>query len=906
MEEGTLSALGRGRHRGEVLGRYFLWYTLLFLALSPAVFYPFLRAGKSFAWDPDGIVQHYPKLVWLRDAVRSCVRSLLRGEGWTLPLYDFSGGIASQYLQFSPLHLLVVIWPWSAESFYTFHTLAGYYLTGLAFVYFGWSFRQRLLPVLAGAVGYTFCAYALFAGVRHPYFLTPMALLPLLIVGAEKVMRRERGWLLTGAVFLSATSYFGVYFSYMQAVFLVLFVLVRFFDLYETDRPWQFIRLLGRLAVWGGTGALLSCVTALPTMLTILGGDRVGRPLQMLWYGSGYYKKFLTQFSISGDSLGSWMYLGFSALSVPALILLYLRRDRSTRTLRVLFPILTVMHLIPAVAYGMSGFSNVSNRFCFGYAFCVSAVLMFMLPRLEGMERKTAVGLCALTGAYVLLCAVLTLRTGGANTWMAIAALTLSLGAVLVCRRWERLQKLLMPVCLLIVCVSLLCTAFSRYDPRMGNYVRSFAKDPEEELDAGQYAALAGSETVAEDESFFRVAAIGEEEHMDRNAAFLYGLNGLSGYPYYGQSQPYVQWFRELEMARVDEMSLVGFDHMFAWPARFAAPAALAGIKYYAERDGEPADFPYGFTEIDRVTGAESTDVILENENWLPLGYTYDRYMLREDYDALSALDKQTAQLESVVLEKGPAADMERLESVATDAAQIPYEIAEMNGVVWENGILFVMKNGASMTLTFDGLPGTETYLRVVGLDVTSGPVNSLILTAETAKTNASGLWTSDDYVYGNGQKTQLLDLGWSEQGQTAVTLRFSDAGGYHLEDIQLWCQDMSGLASRTAALGAEPLEDIRTNWRGLTGTVSLSKDKMLCIAIPWLDGWRAYVDGQETELYHANTAFMALEVPAGEHTVELRYWMPGLTAGLTLSGAGLVCLAGLILFARRRRERIS
>jgi hypothetical protein len=45
--------------------------------------------------------------------------------------------------------------------------------------------------------------------------------------------------------------------------------------------------------------------------------------------------------------------------------------------------------------------------------------------------------------------------------------------------------------------------------------------------------------------------------------------------------------------------------------------------------------------------------------------------------------------------------------------------------------------------------------------------------------------------------------------------------------------------------------------------------------------GWKAFVDGQEQPLYYTNVAFRGLVIPAGEHTVEMRFspaslWWPG------------------------------
>ena len=149
------------------------------------------------------------------------------------------------------------------------------------------------------------------------------------------------------------------------------------------------------------------------------------------------------------------------------------------------------------------------------------------------------------------------------------------------------------------------------------------------------------------------------------------------------------------------------------------------------------------------------------------------------------------------------------------------------------------------------------------------------------------------------------MNLGYSEDGLTTVTIKFPSKDTCSLEGIEIWCQPMEQFKEQVAALGAEALQNIETDWHSMRGDITVSKDKLLCLAIPYADGWTAYVDGEETKLYQANTAFMAVELTAGSHTVELRYWMPGLTVGLIMSGAGLIALVVLITVSRRKKTTL-
>ena len=65
--------------------------------------------------------------------------------------------------------------------------------------------------------------------------------------------------------------------------------------------------------------------------------------------------------------------------------------------------------------------------------------------------------------------------------------------------------------------------------------------------------------------------------------------------------------------------------------------------------------------------------------------------------------------------------------------------------------------------------------------------------------------------------------------------------------------------------------------------------DQLLFLSIPYSGGWKAVVNGKETPLCRANTAYMALPLKAGDNAVELYYETPYLRLGLVISLTGLL-----------------
>lgn len=875
---------------------YALHYTLLFAVLWELLYAAFESSGKSYIWTQDGIPFYFPHMVYFSQTIRNGIQSLLGGGGWAIPLYEFCYGPAAVHPEIEPLQWLAVLWPWDRIDVLYDHLLVlRFYLVGLSFSAFGFYFHQRPLPIMMGAISYVFCGYTFFAG-RHPFFLATLIYLPLLIIGLEMVLRKKKPFFLILIVFLAVIS--SVYFACMLAITTAIYVLVRFFDLYKEDRVREFGRLLGRLTLAGGIGIALGCPVMLPTLGELLSIGRIGNDISIpVMYGASRYHRLLAYFLVSPMAAGSWTFLGFSVLTLPALILLFIRRDKKERSLRRIFIILTIMLLTPAVAYVMSGFNALSNRWCFIYAFCCAAILMFEVPMLMEADKDHLFLTCIWTAVYLAICYFLVDKAY--STQDQCVMLMIALLIVVLWRFTGRgNHSSAMVICLLITCCSLWYSGYLMWGLDQSDTISTYTDKGSayDYYDRSEYASFARSGPAKEDENFYRVSgnAISRES---MNMSFYAGINGLSGYA--NTLYPaYIDWITEMEQTR-------DRNNMEYGPIDRAPMLTLAGVKYYVVRENGKEIIPYGFETVDVVENNGATDRILENKYALPVGYTYDSYLPYEEYAALDALGKQEAQLQAVVLNGDVSSETIGKAAVSLTAEQIPYKMTDAQNVVWKDGVLNAKEAGATMTLTFEGRPASETYLRIVNLDLTSGSSNrQWILGISTEKTKATaGRFSADGYLYSSGQKTQLFDLGYAEDGYTSVTISFPDKGKCVLDDLQIWCQPMDDYGAQVDALRREALENVETNWRGLTGTISLSKDRVLCLSIPYDKGWSVYVDGEKAELMQANTAFMAVELEAGDHTVDLRYWTPGLTAGLVIMAAGIAALAGLCICWRKEQK---
>lgn len=81
---------------------------------------------------------------------------------------------------------------------------------------------------------------------------------------------------------------------------------------------------------------------------------------------------------------------------------------------------------------------------------------------------------------------------------------------------------------------------------------------------------------------------------------------------------------------------------------------------------------------------------------------------------------------------------------------------------------------------------------------------------------------------------------------------------------------------------------------------VSSNTPAIAVISEIWYPDWKAYIDGRPTEVYRANYSLRAIEIPKGEHIVEMKYESKTFTTGLYITFTTiLIVIVGLILSYR-------
>ena len=905
---------------------FLFFYTALFAVTASLCLSSFSANGKTMIFKTDGMQQHLPFMQYCTTYMKGVLENFFATGRLVFPSWSFGlylGGdiftALAHHSFFDPITYLSLFLQNKPYPFvYAALTLLRMYLSGLFFIFFSSHFKYPKRNILIGAVAYVFSGFMLTGVIRHPMFSVGMMYLPLILLGYEHLLKGKKPVLLVLSIVLAVLANY--YFAYMCLIFLVLYAIVRFFTLYKKgERAKIFPKLFGK-SVGSVILALLLCAWLwLPLASLVLSGSRGMETgwRELLHYPWNYYPKLFPDF-LSPQTPSFWTQMSFPALALPAVLLLFLRKDRKTLAFRLLFAIAVLFLCLPFAGLILSAFSYASNRWCFAFTLLVCMLLIAVLPKLSKLRKTDWIAFFA---AFVLL---------GAFSWIGPAAspgrrigffLYGGTLVVLALINWKRLRRpleaknLLKPVTsfVLIAVIIVNCSLlfYFRLDPKHENQLDDYfpesssgnrldtKKEPKQaheilsgfdQFDAEKLSALEAlslgqlAHIPKEEDSFYRVEL---EDLTDVNAALNFGYKGttmfLSLYP-----KNVFQYTQELGFPNRNILTARGLDSR-------SAPYSLWSVKYFVGRNQDKKAVPYGFSEI-----AKNKNYVLYQNNFpLPFGYTYKNFVSREEYEALSTLMKQETLMTAVVAENDlPLKRITAGEAVGQAVTEQPFTLSGMKNVEVENGRVSVGEKGGSMVLAVNMPANSESYLMWHDTTLIRNPIRI------DAPGRSFSISFSQDSNFCNNIENALYCLGYHDTTFSEIKLSFSSGFSFPLEQLKIFSVDMSGRQAQIDDLRAESLRNVTFGTDRINGSISLSEPKLLCLSMPYSAGWTATVNGERQKLLQVNRVQAALMLPAGEHEIELRYRTPLLTLGLTLSGLTLLGLVLALCLSRLKTAR--
>lgn len=901
---------------------FYLVYTLTFLALSLFLFLQFYLNGKSLVWKHDGVPQHLNSLSYYGEYLRGILYSLFVEHKCKIPMWDMHIGYGSDilttlhyYVIGDPLTLLsVLVKPEHTEKLYEFLIFLRIYLAGITFSRYAFYHKNSKQAVFMGTMIYIFAGWTIYASMKHPYFSNPMIYLPLILMGIDKIYRKEKPYIFIWSVALAGFSNF--YFFYMLGIFMVLYAVFRFFEQFQDRSLKNISKWLGIFAVYSVIAVLIAAVVLLPVILPVFGTDRFKAENYVpLFYDRIYYEKYLG--CLIGENMIQWGVAGYSAVSLAGVFVLFSRRKKY-RTLKAGFVMLNLFLLLPFAGHVLNGFSYVSNRWIWAYGMLIAYIFVKIYPDLFTLTLKEKRRMFVISLVYCGL-ALFWNASRTQRNLMAVLILSISVFVILTYGTVFVKKKNLTIMLSGLLIAGIGFNIYYQYSLEK-DYLSEFAEQGEamSKLEAGTDLAVLD----AGDDSLYRY------DQMDalscENSSMHMGTNGTAYY-FSVASESIGRFFDEMYLNTPWEQHYENLDSRTILDR-------LAAVKYFVVDKNGNRYLPYGFTEVKGESKKEKKEYkAYRNNIELPLGYTYDSYIPRSEYEKMSVTEKQQALLQGVVMEDS---FLPETEPVYNDK-ELSYRMIAGKGVKVKDGKITVTKENAILKLVFHGLSDSETYLVTENLNYDGLSPRELISDkkwekmtpyeqnqvlyennnwrywkeSQKASIKVSGNFPAktiriftDKYNAYSGKHNFLCNTGYDKNNRTSIMLTFENTGVYTFDNIKVISQPVKELDTQTEKLKQETLEDVKLVTNGLEGKISVSEPKVLLIALPYSKGFKAYVDGKETELKEADTMYMALELEPGEHEIRLTYCTPYLPAGFSLTCIGILCYSVVVLKNRKKR----
>ena len=701
-----------------------------------------------------------------------------------------------------------------------------------------------------------------------------MLYLPLLLAGTEKVLQKKSIRFLSVSVALAFMSNY--YFMYMNTILCGIYLCVRLFGHYREYGIRKILLLILKMAAAWIWGICLGAVIILPSVYAFLHNARVDTAVEEAqnFYSIAHYRKMILGFFQTLPMTNGWTVHGTAIGGLAGVLMLFTSKKRSRENcqLKIGFVVLLVLLCIPFGGKMMNGFAYVTNRWSYGMAFLCALMAAQAVADLKEQNTKIFLILGAAAG---ILAAALSASNGKAMRYaiaaLAVTVLAFALGAIL-----ERKQRKRLAGCLVsfVVFAGVCCNLITFFTPVGYSYAARFTKRGVSESVLLNRAVKNVQNAKLAEEGFYRV----ELPSSLFNRSLASSLNTTEFY-YSVIPKSMKDLYVSLGMAEYER------PNVFHGLENRQILKNMLCVRYQSDKK--------------KVTC---------NEDALPVGYTYDKIMSKENYDRLTPLECQAALLEYAVLDDDAEKILEK-QGKTFERGKSPSDGAVIGGNLkitgedrasWKDGTLKGKKQGR-MKLKFQTEEKSETYLVLKDLSSRLKVRKKHMLSVQSKKARQEIPMCAVSNEKKMKRDVIAVNLGIRQAG--TCSLHFHKSHTYKLKEMEIYGISESFIKEQTKKRRKESMTDVKQSTNCIKGRISVSEDKILQLAVPYSRGWHIFVDGKKAKSFASSVAYTGIFLEKGEHTVEMHYISPWIIPGTVLSVAAWIWMA--LSFAVKKR-RIS
>lgn len=801
-------------------------------------------------------------------------RDVLAGEQSFL--YTWSGSLGLNYLALAAYYLgglftpLVVLFPKEqvAVAMY-FITLIKIGTAGVSFYFFAnQTYRISRLSQLALSVSYSLMSF-ITAHSELLMWLDAFIYLPLITLGIHRVMDQKKSPLLFMSYLLLFLSNF--YMGFMIGVFSVLYYIARL--LTNRERYQSSILTYAVTSLLAG-GA--SMIVILPTVLDLrMNGEELAKVFRLKTSASGFWdlvmKNMIGVYDTTKNGSIPFIYIGLFPL---LLCVYYFVSRRISKKKKIaygsIFLILTAsFYLVPLNLFwhGMDS----PNMFHFRYSYLFSFLVIVLAGYAWELVNEKEAFFTYFPLGYLAVTVVASV-SHGVNKYQYISAKNFFLTAIflllyfacLFFRKEKGWSLKLLTIGLFgLMTIEAAVNTHGIINGLLNDW--GYGAQARYNQNYDQVKSLV-DQTQEENDTFFRLENL---DALTSNDSFRYGYHGVSMF------------------SSIRNRNTSGYLHTLGYRSRGSNLTirylnntllmdSIVGMKYNIKQDTLGK---FGFKQINKL----EDHYLYENSLNLPLAFAAEKdiYALKTVPDSnlvnqknlfnqLSGLDQKYFSFKEPVLVSQSNVTIEKKGNVV---AYSPQEKGQPKVLVWE----------------IEVPSHTQAYVSLY-------PTNFSELGTASVKINVNR-YIRRSLIGANGQ---YHNVGYYPQKKK---IRFTTTF-YASDDIHLVAPKVMFLNTRTFRKAAVAIQqnglDMQVDGRTVRGKSNFSEARTVLTTIPYDKGWKAYIDGKQTEIIPFNDAFVSLRIPKGQHKIEFNYLPYGFIVGSCMF---VLCTVLFLCFVKKTQK---
>lgn len=817
------------------------------------------------------------------------LRNAFFGEGSFL--YTFYRGLGGEFVGMyayylaSPLSYLVVLFPQSGilEALLVIILLK----TGLCGFTFGYYLHKNTahpnkIVIVTFSVLYALSAYAVVYQ-NNIMWLDALICLPILTYSIEQLIKNHRyKWFVISLALTVMSNY---YIGYMVCIYVMLyFFYYCFAHSYETlnphNEPRHLFRSLLRIAAFSALAIAISAFIVLGAYYSLgFGKSDFSSPnweFKTNFDLIDFFTKFLpgSYDTVRPEGL-PYVYCGIlTLLLVPAYFLTTKIKARE-KVASVFFVLIFVLSFISSpLDLIWHGFQN-PNWLNYRYSFMLIFFLLILAYKgfgnLKQVGEKFIVCMGALLILFTLVCSKLEFESYVESdqklleletVWLTIFA-TIALMAVLgfLIRTKSHLQRNIFSCVLAgIVCIEVFCSSVA--------CMNQFNEDVLYSSYSGYNNFIGGMRPIVEqikeeDPGFYRMEKLNHRKYNDNMAL---GIRGLSN----STSTLNAETIKFL-----NQMGYTARSHLSQYRGGTPVNDSLLGIKYLIDKkDSSKLDNFY------EPTLSRGNYTAYYNPYALSIAYGVDdavKELKLSDFNTY--FERLNAMVKTM-------AGSDEVEDVFRPVGNYTVDVSNCNKTTTSSTITYRVANdgeSAFIEFRFTAPYSGEYYFYPANRSVTETKLIQYI-NGEKQETSYLGSDTNTIYSLGYFELGETVEISLKFESGTLVLNRHSD---------YFWYIDREAFESAFRLLKENPQFIIDEDYTEdhLTGTVQTAKENQtIQTTIPYDEGWKVYVDGQQVPIYKTMDALIAFDISeSGDHTLELKYCPTVYVIGAVISACGLI-----------------